>query len=144
MNRIKVIPMAFKKSFGRSTANPRYGRDDDSGFRSRGSSSRRSSGRDSSFKPKMPLVDAICDKCGKPCQLPFKPTGEKPVYCRDCFSKSGSDDRGSRSDDRSSFRSRDRGSSSSERSSRDSSSRSSDLEEINEKLDKIMRALKIR
>ncbi len=28
---------------------------------------------------------AKCDKCGKDCTLPFKPTQGKPVYCRDCF-----------------------------------------------------------
>jgi CxxC-x17-CxxC domain-containing protein len=28
---------------------------------------------------------AKCDKCGKDCILPFKPTQGKPVYCRDCF-----------------------------------------------------------
>lgn len=33
------------------------------------------------------MHDAICDNCGKPCQVPFQPTGEKPVYCRDCFAK---------------------------------------------------------
>lgn len=31
------------------------------------------------------LFDAICSKCGKPCQVPFRPSGEKPVYCRACF-----------------------------------------------------------
>lgn len=35
------------------------------------------------------MHDAICDNCGKPCQLPFRPTGDKPVYCRDCFAKMG-------------------------------------------------------
>ncbi len=28
-----------------------------------------------------------CSDCGKETQVPFKPTGEKPVYCRDCFNK---------------------------------------------------------
>lgn len=31
------------------------------------------------------LFDAICAECGKPCQVPFRPNGQKPVYCRDCF-----------------------------------------------------------
>jgi CxxC-x17-CxxC domain-containing protein len=34
-----------------------------------------------------PLVEAVCDSCGRQCQLPFKPTGDKPVYCNDCFKK---------------------------------------------------------
>ena len=29
---------------------------------------------------------AVCAECGKECELPFKPTGDRPVYCRDCFS----------------------------------------------------------
>lgn len=28
---------------------------------------------------------AICSKCGRECEVPFRPTREKPVYCRDCF-----------------------------------------------------------
>ncbi|HOY66402.1 MAG TPA: zinc-ribbon domain containing protein [Candidatus Ozemobacteraceae bacterium] len=28
-----------------------------------------------------------CSECGQETQVPFKPTGEKPVYCRDCFNK---------------------------------------------------------
>jgi CxxC-x17-CxxC domain-containing protein len=59
-----------------------------------------------------------CSKCGIECEVPFKPTSSKPVYCSDCFNKTG--DRGG------------------------SSNRSSeDLAIINIKLDKIMKALKI-
>lgn len=29
---------------------------------------------------------AVCSECGKECELPFRPTGDRPVYCRDCFS----------------------------------------------------------
>lgn len=28
---------------------------------------------------------AICGECGKEAQLPFKPRGDRPVYCSDCF-----------------------------------------------------------
>ncbi len=38
---------------------------------------------------KLPMVDAVCDKCGKDCQLPFKPTEGKPVFCSECFEKKG-------------------------------------------------------
>ena len=34
------------------------------------------------------MHDATCDKCGKKCQVPFKPTGAKPVLCSDCFRQS--------------------------------------------------------
>ncbi len=27
----------------------------------------------------------VCDQCGKPCEVPFRPTGDKPVYCSSCF-----------------------------------------------------------
>jgi|GEM_PF-1183383 CxxC-x17-CxxC domain-containing protein len=30
---------------------------------------------------------AICAECGQSCEIPFKPSGDRPVYCRDCFSK---------------------------------------------------------
>ncbi len=33
------------------------------------------------------MHDATCDNCGKQCQVPFRPTGERPVYCNDCFGK---------------------------------------------------------
>lgn len=32
---------------------------------------------------------AICSNCGKECQVPFKPTTGKPIYCSDCFEKMG-------------------------------------------------------
>jgi DNA-directed RNA polymerase len=28
---------------------------------------------------------AVCAECGQECEVPFKPTEGKPVYCRDCF-----------------------------------------------------------
>jgi CxxC-x17-CxxC domain-containing protein len=27
----------------------------------------------------------ICSNCGKECEVPFKPNGSKPVFCRECF-----------------------------------------------------------
>ena len=30
---------------------------------------------------------AVCDDCKKDCEVPFKPTQGKPVYCRDCYAK---------------------------------------------------------
>jgi CxxC-x17-CxxC domain-containing protein len=30
---------------------------------------------------------ATCAECKQECEVPFKPNGEKPVYCRDCFNK---------------------------------------------------------
>ncbi|GEM_PF-972651 len=30
---------------------------------------------------------ATCSDCGQECEVPFKPTEGRPVYCRNCFSK---------------------------------------------------------
>ncbi len=35
------------------------------------------------------MFSAVCSQCGKDCQVPFRPTGEKPVYCSDCYEKLG-------------------------------------------------------
>jgi len=31
------------------------------------------------------LFDAVCSNCGNKCQVPFRPSGTKPVYCKNCF-----------------------------------------------------------
>jgi CxxC-x17-CxxC domain-containing protein len=31
------------------------------------------------------MYDAVCADCGKVAQVPFQPTGSRPVYCNDCF-----------------------------------------------------------
>ncbi len=30
---------------------------------------------------------ATCAECNKECEVPFKPTEGRPVYCRECYSK---------------------------------------------------------
>ncbi len=42
------------------------------------------------------LFKATCSECGKSCEVPFRPTGDKPVFCSDCFNKKrdASDTRG--------------------------------------------------
>ena len=30
---------------------------------------------------------ATCSDCGQECEVPFKPTQGRPVYCRDCYRK---------------------------------------------------------
>jgi CxxC-x17-CxxC domain-containing protein len=94
------------RSSGRNFGGRSSGRDS-----SRGSSRSfggRSSGRD------IEMTKVTCSGCGSKCEVPFKPTSSKPVFCSDCFSK------------------QDKGGSSSR-----------DLDTINEKLDKIMTALDI-
>ncbi len=63
------------------------------------------------------MTKVICSSCGKECEVPFKPTSSKPVYCDECFAK-----KNKFSSDKIPNR---------------------DLGMINEKLDKIMKALKI-
>ena len=31
------------------------------------------------------LYSVKCANCGTQTQVPFKPTGDRPVYCRDCY-----------------------------------------------------------
>jgi CxxC-x17-CxxC domain-containing protein len=33
------------------------------------------------------MHEAICAECGVTTQVPFRPSGDRPVYCRECFSK---------------------------------------------------------
>src|SRR5438067_9472364 len=35
------------------------------------------------------MYSAICSSCGKEAQVPFQPSGDKPVYCSDCFQQRG-------------------------------------------------------
>jgi CxxC-x17-CxxC domain-containing protein len=120
--------MAFKKagkgSYDRGPSKS-YGRDRDGGSRG-GYSGGRAGGRTGGT---LALFDVTCAQCGTATQVPFKPTGERPVLCRSCFN--GGD--GSRGGD----------SRPSSRSSGSSGPSSSELREINEKLDKIMQALDI-
>jgi len=30
---------------------------------------------------------ATCAECKQECEVPFKPSGDRPVYCKACFSK---------------------------------------------------------
>jgi CxxC-x17-CxxC domain-containing protein len=42
------------------------------------------------------MFKTVCSNCGKDCEVPFKPTGVKPVYCSDCFEKVGGNNRNTR------------------------------------------------
>jgi len=30
---------------------------------------------------------SVCADCGKECEVPFQPTGDRPVYCAECWAK---------------------------------------------------------
>ena len=102
-----------KKGSGRKGFKKR-GKGDSGGFE------RRDSGR-SMGKPRRETMNEVtCDECGERCVVPFRPTGDKPVYCSKCF-----------------------------RNKRDSAPASKispytrEFEQMNRKLDKIIEALNI-
>jgi len=33
------------------------------------------------------MYQAVCADCGQQTEVPFQPRGDRPVYCRDCYSK---------------------------------------------------------
>lgn len=55
-----------RKSFNKGPSRPSFG-----------------GGRD--FGAPKEMYEAECNSCHKSCQVPFRPNGKKPVYCRDCF-----------------------------------------------------------
>lgn len=64
----------------------------------RGGRSRFGGGRSGGDRGPVTMHQAICSKCGKECEVPFRPTGDKPIYCNDCFGSNR--DRDSRGGDR--------------------------------------------
>ncbi len=52
-------------------------------------------GRDSDRE----MFEAVCDNCGKDCEVPFKPSGNKPILCSNCFRNKDNGDSGERRDD---------------------------------------------
>ena len=38
-------------------------------------------------RPPREMHPATCAGCGVETEVPFRPSGERPVYCRDCFSR---------------------------------------------------------
>ncbi len=83
------------------------------------------------------MFKAICSNCGKECEVPFRPTGSKPVYCSECFEKrsrdAGHDNFSDRGPQRPSFENRGGGGG--------GESQSRELSAISAKLDKIIALL---
>jgi CxxC-x17-CxxC domain-containing protein len=40
------------------------------------------------------MTQVTCSNCGRETEVPFVPTGDRPVYCSDCFSQMGGGSRG--------------------------------------------------
>lgn len=57
----------------------------------------RGGGRGFGGRPEMHKV--TCDKCGEQCEVPFRPSGDKPVFCSSCFEKNGNSGPGARGRD---------------------------------------------
>ncbi len=38
-------------------------------------------------RPARQMYAVVCFDCGKDTEIPFKPSGDRPVYCKECFSK---------------------------------------------------------
>jgi len=66
-------------------------------FKRRDGGRRSFGGRDRGDRERPEMHEAICSDCGKRCEVPFKPTGDKPIYCSQCFTNHGG---ASRSDSR--------------------------------------------
>lgn len=47
---------------------------------------RRFGGGFRSSEPKE-MHKAVCSECKQECEVPFKPTEGKPVYCKECYKK---------------------------------------------------------
>lgn len=37
------------------------------------------------FSERKEMFPAVCSECGNGCEVPFRPSGSKPVFCSDCF-----------------------------------------------------------
>ena len=110
------------------------------GGRSFGGGGRSFGGDRGARRPEM--HKATCSNCGAECELPFKPTGERPVFCRNCFAKNRGNEEGksfgrdNRDDSpRPSFRSNEDNRASAP------ASNSGQLDAINSKLDRILEML---
>lgn len=80
---------------------------------------------------------AVCSNCGKDCEVPFEPTGSKPVYCSECFKKNGGGADSRRFQDRSPRRP------DFERRNESGPQKNEQFEVINRKLDKILEMLTV-
>lgn len=124
-----------------------FNRDRNSGSRDRGGfrprpsfgGSPRFNDRGSDRGP-VEMHSAVCDNCGKSCEVPFRPTSGKPVYCSNCF-ESKRENSDSRSSGRYEGRSPERRNYERPQNEQSSFDSPSKFAEINAKLDNILRLL---
>lgn len=65
-------------------------------------------GRNDGSRRSFEMHKAICDNCGKECEVPFRPTSGKPIFCSDCFERKNSSSDSRRYEGRNNERSEDR------------------------------------
>lgn len=46
---------------------------------------KKSWGNDRGGDRNITMHKTVCNECGNSCEVPFRPSGDKPVYCNDCF-----------------------------------------------------------
>lgn len=64
------------------------------GYSSSGSGGGYSGGGYGGERAPRQMTQVVCSNCGKETEVPFVPTGDRPVYCSDCFSQMGGNSRG--------------------------------------------------
>lgn len=92
------------------------------------------------FNDRPAMHKTTCSECGNMAEVPFKPTGDKPVLCSNCF---GGGDRG-RSNDRGDRRGGDRGFGNKDRAPQggvDMSKMKEDIASLHSKMDSILKLL---
>ncbi len=79
----------FRPSGGKPVyCNNCFKRDDDRGGRDSGGRDRGGRGGGRDFGGDRQMFKTTCEGCKKSCEVPFKPTAGKPVYCDNCFADS--------------------------------------------------------
>ena len=94
---------------------------------------------------KPPMFEAVCAKCQKTCEVPFRPNGNKPVYCRDCFRSVRDEDEGMHSTRPESGPRRDFAPAPQQRPQADTriDNLSAQINALNQKMDKVLAALQL-
>lgn len=109
------------------------------GFSSKGGSSsgwEKRSFNDRGSRGPVQMHPAVCDNCNKSCEVPFRPTGGKPIFCSSCFeNQRGSDSR------RFESRNSERPASFSSKQENNGKNYQEQFDQLNHKLDKLLEIL---
>jgi len=85
MQQITFLDKKIDGLIAQSAARPAEPRHTIAPFQYSGRPERHDQGRPD-FRDRV-LHKAVCADCKKECEVPFKPTGNRPVYCKECFGK---------------------------------------------------------